>query len=375
MTTVPPEPAERTRNVSFDLLRLLFACMVLLAHAPELTDGDDHRELIGNLLHAPLTFGLIGIYGFFLLSGYLIVRSWMGAPNLFDFLQKRVLRIVPGYAVAVLLSVLVIGAAAPGVPRWFHLLPSGHFVASILLLGAPLTPPVFPRLVHAGVNGSLWTITYEFRCYLLVAGLGVTGVLRRLPWVWLFLTAVAFSFNYDLFLQGRFLWHGPLLVLGDPYRVFQLSFPFLLGGCFALFRRYLPFRRVPAMLAVCGGLWCLYAPWGRDPHHFLAGSGIWVCAAYLLFGIAHVPWRVPAVLRRMPDVSYGTYLYGWPIECLWISFVGGSPWLTALVATPLSLAMGWASWTFVERPVLALKRRPTAPVAGEAPALERGGTP
>ena len=365
----------RTRNLSFDLLRLLFACMVLLAHAPEITDGNDRRELLGRLLHAPLTFGLVGIYGFFLLSGYLIVRSWLGAPVLLDFLQKRVLRIVPGYTVALLLSLLVTGTAAPGIPHWFRHLPSAHFFASILLLGAPLTPPVFPRLHHADVNGSLWTITYEFRCYLLVALFGVTGLLRRLPSAWLALTAVAFTFNFDLFLAVRFAWHKDLLLVGDPYRVFQLSLPFLLGGCFALYRTRLPFRPLPALLTLACGAWCLYAPWARDSHHFLAGSGVLVCAAYLLFGIAHLPWYVPAPLRRMPDVSYGTYLYGWPIECLWISFVGSSPWLTALVATPLALLMGWLSWTFIERPALGLKRRPTAPPAGKLPAQERADTP
>ncbi len=372
-----PNPAEtpRTRNVSFDLLRLLFACMVLLAHAPELTDGSDAREPLNHLLHAPLTFGLVGIHGFFLLSGYLIVRSWLGAPVLLDFLQKRLLRIVPGYAVAVALSVGIVGFVAPGMPRWFQHLPSGHFMLSVMVLSAPLTPPVFPRLHTAGVNGSLWTITYEFRCYLLVALFGVTGLLRRLPSVWLVLTACALAVNVDLFLAVRLAWHGPLLLLGDPYRVFQLSLPFLLGGCYALYRDRLPFRVVPAVLAAVAGIACLYLPWARDPHHDLASSGVLLCAAYLLFGLAHLPWPVPTPLRRMPDISYGTYLYGWPIECLWISFVGGSPWITFLVATPASLAMGWLSWTLVERPALRLKRRPTAPTAGRNPALERGGTP
>ena len=176
--TAPATPPPRTRNVTFDLMRLVFACMVLLAHAPEITDGNDRRELLGSRLHVPLTFGLLGINGFFLLSGNLIARSWLGTPRLLDFLQKRLLRIVPGYAVAVLVSVVAVGLAAPGSAHFFRDLFSGHFVTSVLLLSAPLTPPVFPRLVTAGVNGSLWTIAYEFRCYLMVALLGATGVLR-----------------------------------------------------------------------------------------------------------------------------------------------------------------------------------------------------
>ncbi len=370
-----PAAAARTRNVSFDLLRLVFACMVLLAHAPELTDGSDRRELLFGVLHAPLTFGMVGTNGFFLLSGYLIVRSWLGAPVLVDFLQKRVLRIVPGYVVAVALSLAVVGVAAPAAPSWFRHLPSHHFFASVLMLSAPLTPPVFPRMFQAGVNGALWTITYEFRCYLLVAMFGMTGLLRRLPVAWVALTVAVFALNVNLPLEVRLAWHGPLLVVGDPYRIFQTSLPFLLGGCYALYRSKLMFRAAPAMVVAACGMLCLYLPWARDGQHYLAGPGFLACAAYLLFGLAHVPWRVPAPLRRMPDVSYGTYLYGWPIQCLWISYAGGSPWVTFLVSTPLAMLMGWLSWTLVERPALALKRRPTAPAAGENPRAERGGAP
>ncbi len=363
----------RTRNITFDLLRLVFACMVLLSHAPEITDGNNRRELLGSALHLPLTFGLFGIYGFFLLSGYLIVRSWMGAPNLLDFLQKRMLRIIPGYAVAVALSVIGVGLLAPATPHFFRGLPTGHFVLSVLTLSAPLTPRVFPRLHNAGVNGSLWTITYEFRCYLLVALFGVTGLLRRRT-PWLALTAVVFVIDTDLFLQSPLSWRGHYLLSGDPYRVYQLLLPFLMGGCYALYRETIPFRRSLAALAVGLTAVFLKVPVFQDGHHALSSSGFMLCFSYLMFYAGQVRWPVPARLQHLPDISYGTYLYGWPVQCLWISAVGGSPWVTVAVSTPVSMALGWLSWQWVERPALRCRRRPTAPAAGADPVLERGGT-
>ncbi|TGD80279.1 acyltransferase family protein [Hymenobacter wooponensis] len=46
--------------------------------------------------------------GFFLLSGYLIVKSWDGKPDWRDFFEKRIRRIYPGFIVASLLSVFVL---------------------------------------------------------------------------------------------------------------------------------------------------------------------------------------------------------------------------------------------------------------------------
>ena len=64
-------------------------------------------------------FGALGVDGFFVLSGYLIVQSWLGDPEFLNFLRKRVLRIVPGYLVAVVLSTLAVGLLAPGIGSFF----------------------------------------------------------------------------------------------------------------------------------------------------------------------------------------------------------------------------------------------------------------
>jgi peptidoglycan/LPS O-acetylase OafA/YrhL len=84
--------------------------------------------------------------------------------------------------------------------------------------------------------------------------------------------------------------------------------------------------------------------------------------AYLMFylGQMHLPWL--AGMAKLPDISYGIYLYGWPVESLWIWFHRGSPWVAFLGSAALCFPLGWLSWHFVERPALALKRRPTAPL-------------
>jgi peptidoglycan/LPS O-acetylase OafA/YrhL len=85
---------------------------------------------------------------------------------------------------------------------------------------------------------------------------------------------------------------------------------------------------------------------------------------YLMFyfGQMCLPWL--AGMSRVPDISYGIYLYGWPVESLWVWFHRGSPWTTFLGSTVLCFALGWLSWQFVERPALRLKLRATAPLPG-----------
>jgi peptidoglycan/LPS O-acetylase OafA/YrhL len=190
--------------------------------------------------HAPLTFGMIGVDGFFLLSGYLIVKSWMSFFRLSDFMWKRVLRIVPGYAVAVLLSTLAVGLLAPGEELFFRHLNS-HFIHSVVLLENPSTPAVFPGLAYPYVNGALYTIAYEFRCYLLVAIVGALGILR-VRTVWLAATVCTLAaFGCSRWLLQGIHWPSRILgVFGEPHLDLRLTAVFLVGGCFYLFRDRIP---------------------------------------------------------------------------------------------------------------------------------------
>ena len=57
------------------MLRILFATLVLLSHAPEITDGNMSRELFHRFTRSPISFGALGVDGFFVLSGYFIGTS------------------------------------------------------------------------------------------------------------------------------------------------------------------------------------------------------------------------------------------------------------------------------------------------------------
>jgi peptidoglycan/LPS O-acetylase OafA/YrhL len=328
--------------------------MVLLSHAPEITDGNRSRELFSSLTRSGISFGDVGVMGFFLLSGYLIVQSWQGDPEFWNYLRKRILRIVPGYLVAALLSTVIVGLLAPAVPDFFRHF-TYHYPASILELDKPKTPAVFPGLFYPDVNGSMWTIPYEFRCYLLVALFGICRLLRR-PAAWIGTTAVLLIVVADKGLERHLEWNQLRAFTGTPKDVYLLTATFFVGGCYYLLRERIVFRPIFAIPAAIGlVLAAIFLSGNLEIFMILLGG-------YLLFYVTQVPIRSLPSIGKFPDISYGVYLYGWPVEALWIWYRRGSPWIAFLISVPICFGLGWLSWHFVERPMLKLKRRATAPL-------------
>lgn len=261
---------------------------------------------------------------------------------------------MPGYLVAAVLSTLIVGILAPGVPGFFRQL-DWHFASHLFRLERPRTPAVFPGLHYAAVNGSMWTIAYEFRCYLLVAIFGICGLLRR-PWVWLATTIFLLVTFSKKAIENELSWHRFLDWIGEPLNAYMLTSIFFVGGCFYLFRRWIRFK--PLYAVACGAVLLgvvIFAPTRLEIPLILFGG-------YLLFYVAQIPMPLLARLKKLPDISYGVYLYGWPVESLWTWYRRGSPWVTFVVSTLICFGLGWLSWHFVERPMLKLKKRPTAPL-------------
>jgi peptidoglycan/LPS O-acetylase OafA/YrhL len=157
-------------------LRLLFASLVIIGHAPELLDRSRTREPLTALFHT-LSLGELAVDGFFLLSGFLITRSFQNSRSAGDYLWRRILRIYPAYIVAYLAAILVLVPLTGGSCRGT----AGQTAFNLVFLQAPgYCPGQLRGIRHLNVlNGAMWTIAYEFRCYLLTLLLGVCGLLGR----------------------------------------------------------------------------------------------------------------------------------------------------------------------------------------------------
>ena len=339
------------RKNNFTFLRLLFAVLVIVSHSFELIDGDRHRELLTSLFHT-LSFGELAVDGFFLVSGFLIVQSWQHKPAFISFCTKRIRRIYPAFIVASLLCAIVVGplgSADPGL--YFQQFQPWPFLKGMLLARVPVVPlHVFEGQPYPSVNGAMWTIGYELRCYLVVALCGVCGIAGR-RFTWLFLGTIAFALSLVPGIGQPLAAQCPGLICGNFLTWMQFLAFFSAGACFYLFRDRIAYKTSWACLAAGILLVCMF--WLASAQIALATFG-----AYILFWFAfrQGPWL--AQWRTAPDISYGVYLYGWPIQKLLIWYIPAlSPWIVLLLACGLSCICGLLSWYLVERPFLQHQNR------------------
>ena len=322
---------------NFNLLRFLFASLVIISHVPELQNGDRSNEILTQVF-GTISFGEMAVDSFFLLSGFLIVKSWLGRPNFAAFLSSRILRIYPGFIAASLLCAFVVGPIY-GLADYFRNFEWSRFALGLVKLNLNGAPTVFAGSPYPALNGAMWTISYEFKCYLLVLACGLTGMLnRRLIWLSLFLICTFIHIANRL---------GILNIPSDI--IFRLGMAFSAGGCFYIYRNHILWRNDAAW----AGLVLFAAFLFIKP---FAEPALCIFWGYAIFYYA-MEGKFLLKFNRFPDISYGVYLYAWPINkiILW-HFPTMNAYEAIIIIFLLSTLFGTASWYIVERPFMRLKK-------------------
>ncbi len=334
---------ERGRRDNILHLRLGAAVMVLLGHSyAVMGPAAGAYEPMHFLFPGTLTH-ITGVMLFFMISGFLITLSWLRRPELTRFLRARALRIWPALAVCVAGTGLILGPLVTTLPLHTYFVDGDSYgtVVGYVLNNAVLNlryylPGVFEHNpIPRHINGSLWTLPVEATLYLCVAGLGVLRCFRY-PWLSTLGIAVVFS---ALILRPIYLGH-PL-----PWYGYVLA-GFFGAGCIAcLLRKYIPVSSglMLAILVVC--------ILSRFTSHVVPFT--WLAIGYFVLWFCYVP-RLPPIPHGL-DVSYGTYLWAFPIQQCVVLMGVDRPLVVFAIATPLALSVGAASWIFIEKPALRLK--------------------
>lgn len=341
---------EQNRHNNFNLLRLVFAILVLLSHSFELIDGNRSREILTSIFHT-VSFGELAVDGFFLLSGYLIVQSWQSRPQAWQFLKNRILRIYPGFIVATIICTFIVAPLASNEPQYFANFPFLMVLENSLLLNPPLTRTVFLGQPYPYVNGSMWSIVLEFQCYIVVLLIGWLGGISKRK-IWFSLTLVVlfilcsqklgFPFPDDIHLK-----------IGNEIFVelinLRLGSFFLVGGCFYLYKEKIPLN--PTIASISAVLLILLMS-----NNSLNEFALAIFGGYLLLKFAFMPSKLLTQFLKFPDVSYGVYLYGWPTQkILHWNYPMMTPWILFTLTCCICLVCGLISWYGIEKPFLKLK--------------------
>ena len=285
--------------------------------------------------------GAIAVNGFFAVSGFLVAASLV-KRGIVDYLISRILRIFPALIVCVLVSVFILGPllSTLSVNDYFSHSKTWNYLGNALgiLRMEWVLPGVFTENARPSANGSLWTLTVEIRCYLLLGALTFLGFrANKFIGNMLIFTLLAvgiLSFDSIPLLGVIPKWSRPalyfgigvLLYLNRGQRAFRLSDrpPCLRFRFFIVWRTLVSIRFSPR----------------TDLSHFLS------CLQYEAFEDRCCCWR--HFLR--------IYIYAWPVQQIVAqSFPTQTPYFNMVAASLIVVPLAWLSWHGIEKRMLNYK--------------------
>lgn len=335
--------------------------MVIVDHAFPL--GGFGKDPFWGFTRGQASLGSIAVAGFFAVSGYLIAKSGLHG-DVVQFLWRRILRIFPAYWLVLLLTAFAVGPilwilsngtltsyfGGEGQTPYFYI--SSNWTLQIGTYGIydllANTTPYGLEVGASALNGSLWTLIYEWRSYLIIAFLVTFGILTRARVVVPMLTAFFFVLLILLNLNSGVEQSLVPTFLGDQYMV-TLGFTFLVGSTIAVYSKEIPFDSWIG--AFSGILMLVTLRWGG-----FSTIGTIAGVYFVLYLAARLPKKVQWVGQKN-DYSYGIYIYGFLVQQV-LAFFGMYKWgfwPYVLTAWAVTFVCAYFSWHVVEKWAMKLK--------------------
>ncbi len=300
--------------------------------------GANAKTLFGEHLVSPFRYGWLGVEFFFVISGFVICMSAWGRP-LSKFFTSRVVRLMPAYLFAMLLTAAVL-TLWPMASRPIQL-------RQVLLNTAMLN-----EFFHVpGVDNVYWTLFVELKFYIVFAVLVAFGLTYKRVFAFCAVWALAALYSHYL---------GPAAVLQlteagyAPYFIFGI-------GLYLLYRNgpnLLVFGLVLVSLILCVATLELHV----KPHNtkFVAISYQTATLIFLFFGLVMIAvslhwftwlrWRGLVVVGAL---TYPLYLLHNQLSRVIVSRLRDTVHHVLLLALLLTvmLLLAYAVHRIVERPL------------------------
>jgi peptidoglycan/LPS O-acetylase OafA/YrhL len=347
------------RENNFDFLRIFAAFLVVLSHSFPLSGSS--YEPFAAITGGKWDFGRLGVVIFFVISGYLITKSWIEHPQIERFLWNRVLRLLPGLTVVILLSVFILGPLVSTFSITAYFAHANELIAyleNITLINISFQlPGVFTTNPYPGINGSIWTLPVEFTMYIVILLLGVIG-LKKHKWFLATLTGICILLYVYTMPIGHSL--APIAGLINSIDIGKLLMPimqnakltimFLIGALYYVYKDKIIYDwRAFLTLTIIWGIS------SRTAYFDLASI---VCVPYMILYLAQLSTKHIKNIAKHGDISYGVYIYAFPVqETIIHYFKGITPIELFIFTTPIVIILGFISWKLVESRALSLKKQ------------------
>lgn len=341
---------------NFDFIRLLAASMVVFSHSFFLLETPERllskSEPMVYLTSGQMTFGNLGVWIFFAISGYLITQSLMRSSNYATYFTKRSLRIFPALIVDILIAAFIWGPLVTKLTlgEYFSSYGTYRYLMNVNLYRLIYElPGVFTdNPIPNYVNGSMWTLPYEFTCYIGVVVLHFFFVLKN-KYVFTALFFVSLIAWAMICLYTPYAEHF-VPFIGLQFLYLNLIFYFGVGMLFFLYRDKIPLRFSFAVVALIVWIIAFYFNIGVPLSYF--------CLPYLVFWFVFEP-RIRIPVAWLGDFSYGLYIYSWTVQQTIIHFLTPSIswWLMCFLSFAFTIPLAMFSWFAIEKKALLIKDR------------------
>ncbi len=326
---------QRSHHNSFDLMRFVLAAAVLVSH---------HYGLSGlvapTVPFAGVSLGRFAVFAFFAVSGFLMYNSLNRTNDCYFYFSSRLLRIVPNLIVAVVTTSLFLMVIFHNYENLLsHLYYIRKDAFSFIAKPSYWIEGIFTHRPDPGINGSLWTLQYEFFMYIVIFLVFLLPK-RVVGYALIILVAIlslpALQSSDDTKRIATFHFN-----MGDLWKT---GFHFMTGALIAHFWRFISARKAISITLSMAGLAALaaVAPEYRS----------WMVA------LAWVPFFIVCLspfasrFSRFGDASYGVYIYAFPIQQVSIIMIP-SFWGSMTVSFLVTVAVGYGCWHGFEKRCLA----------------------
>lgn len=329
-----------SRNNCFDFARHVAAILVIFSHHFAFNGMVEPRVL------GITKLGTFSVLVFFSISGYLIAASYLKSESVISYYKKRVKRIFPALIACSFIMIYFLCPVFGSGPAIDYIISNGAklaFLDYITLGWHPDNINGFAKnYIHRGMlNGSLWTLGFEFFAYILVSVVFFRKKMVTASCVLVILIAVftqlavrnGVKFNYDI----------------DFNRLSLLTVTFFCGSLLFFTRMYCD--NVLSKLALTSiALLCAI---------FISEKNEYDLMFYISVPFFIVPLCTmfsDKIINGRFDISYGLYIYAYPIQQVVINTTKTNFIASLIISFSLILILATLSWVLIERRFIGHKK-------------------
>lgn len=341
---------------NFDFLRLIFAIFVIITHSYPLS-GIPEKDILFQITDGQTSLSYLGVRGFFIISGFLIFQSLLRSKDLLDYYWKRVLRLFPALFIVLLLTVLL-GVFVYNGSAYSYFSNKSIITyipnnLSLYSLQYQINGIFDNNPYKSAINGSLWTIPYEFTLYILVS-------------LFFFIKKNKLVYRTILIILIIVLYFANLFYIDNlslvNYRVINgkfmsnLALYFILGSLMASFE--FKSNLIKKILLITGIFFLFLS----------LIFNVFIYFQFIILALIVIPFAlfstkyINNIGNKIGDLSYGIYIFAFPVQQTLMYYFRFNYLQLMFYSLIITIILSYFSWHLIEKRALELKKYKLLPI-------------